>query len=241
VLSVGDISFQQKSLRRMLEFRDQANAMVFVSHNLTAVQQLCNRVIWLDYGKVIMASRPDEVIDQYRRASERYLLQEIRTKQIAPDAAGADAAKITRVEILDSVGQIQSTFRVGDGLAVRLSVSIRQPLTELVCAVAVYRHDGLKLGETNNRVDGFTLDRVQGQGQVVLELPRLSLAPGTYYVNVAISESQLVTCDHITCAAQFEIQGTEVQSHVPGPLYFEGNWKYSPQGEAEHEKELMQR
>ena len=57
VLSVGDAAFQDRSLRRMLEFRDQGRAaIVFVSHNLAAIELMCQRAIWLERGSVARAS-----------------------------------------------------------------------------------------------------------------------------------------------------------------------------------------
>ena len=54
VLSVGDAAFQDRSLRRMLEFRDQGRAaIVFVSHNLAAIELMCQRAVWLDRGAVV--------------------------------------------------------------------------------------------------------------------------------------------------------------------------------------------
>src|SRR5205807_6781349 len=53
VLSVGDAAFQDRSLRRMLEFRDQGRAaVVFVSHNLAAIELMCQRAVWLERGSV---------------------------------------------------------------------------------------------------------------------------------------------------------------------------------------------
>src|SRR6202011_6416798 len=52
VLSVGDVAFQDRSIRKMLSFRDDGRAILFVSHNLSAVEMMCQRVIWLDHGRI---------------------------------------------------------------------------------------------------------------------------------------------------------------------------------------------
>src|SRR5579859_7563089 len=66
VLSVGDAAFQDRSLRRMLEFRDQGRAaIVFVSHNLAAIELMCRQAVWLDRGVVRAAGPTSDVLSAY--------------------------------------------------------------------------------------------------------------------------------------------------------------------------------
>src|SRR5262249_51729295 len=65
VLAVGDLAFQEKCHERMQQFRRDGVAMVFVSHHLPAVAQLCNRVVLLDRGRVARTGPPAEVIAEY--------------------------------------------------------------------------------------------------------------------------------------------------------------------------------
>jgi lipopolysaccharide transport system ATP-binding protein len=65
VLAVGDTRFQQKCHARMRRFRDEGVAMVFVSHNLTAIAQLCNTTLLLDAGRAVAVGRTTEVIARY--------------------------------------------------------------------------------------------------------------------------------------------------------------------------------
>jgi ABC-type polysaccharide/polyol phosphate transport system ATPase subunit len=65
VLSVGDVDFVSKSERRMQEFRATGVSMILVSHSLSQIESLCDRVIWLDHGKVMAEGLPAEVIQAY--------------------------------------------------------------------------------------------------------------------------------------------------------------------------------
>jgi lipopolysaccharide transport system ATP-binding protein len=65
VLAVGDMTFQQKCYARMRQFRDEGVAMVFVSHNLTAISQLCQTTVLLNAGRAAAVGRTSEVIAQY--------------------------------------------------------------------------------------------------------------------------------------------------------------------------------
>jgi len=64
-LSVGDLGFLNKARARMMEIMDRAHLLVMVSHDLASLESMCNRVIWLDHGRMVMAGQTKEVIDAY--------------------------------------------------------------------------------------------------------------------------------------------------------------------------------
>lgn len=68
-LSVGDAEFRKKSRERMEELIAQAGAIFLVSHSLGQVRDICNRVIWLDYGQVVLDGPTDDVVAAYREAT----------------------------------------------------------------------------------------------------------------------------------------------------------------------------
>jgi ABC-type polysaccharide/polyol phosphate transport system ATPase subunit len=66
ILSVGDEAFQQKCLVRIDEFRQKGSTIIIVSHNLTQIAKMFQRVGWLDHGKMQMIGNPERVIESYR-------------------------------------------------------------------------------------------------------------------------------------------------------------------------------
>lgn len=66
ILSVGDENFQKKSKARMLELMSGGTTVLFVSHSLSQIREMCNRVIWLDGGKVKMIGNAEEICDAYK-------------------------------------------------------------------------------------------------------------------------------------------------------------------------------
>jgi ABC-type polysaccharide/polyol phosphate transport system ATPase subunit len=64
-LSVGDLGFLNKARARMMEIMDRAHLLVMVSHDLASLETMCNRVIWLDHGRMVMAGETKKVIDAY--------------------------------------------------------------------------------------------------------------------------------------------------------------------------------
>lgn len=65
ILSVGDIKFQEKSLNKMMELIEGGTTVLYVSHSLDSIRELCDRVIWLDHGKVVEIGPSKKVCDEY--------------------------------------------------------------------------------------------------------------------------------------------------------------------------------
>lgn len=66
ILSVGDENFQQKCAHRITQFREQGTSILFVSHSMESIQEICEKVAWIDHGKMIIEGDPKTVINSYR-------------------------------------------------------------------------------------------------------------------------------------------------------------------------------
>lgn len=65
VLSVGDINFQEKSLHKFQEFRKENKTIIFVSHNIEQVREICDKVMWIDKGQIKFIGEPNHVIEEF--------------------------------------------------------------------------------------------------------------------------------------------------------------------------------
>ena len=68
ILSVGDLAFQQKSENKMRSMIGGGTTVLFVSHSITQIQKICDRVIWLEHGKIQMIGESKEVCEAYKKA-----------------------------------------------------------------------------------------------------------------------------------------------------------------------------
>ena len=68
ILAVGDDAFQKKSHAKMMELMHGGATVLYVSHNLSQIRELCNKVVWLDHGKVVMQGDTEEVCDAYQNS-----------------------------------------------------------------------------------------------------------------------------------------------------------------------------
>ena len=71
VLSVGDENFQKKSRDRMVELMSGGSTVLFVSHNVAQIKEICNKAVWLRHGKVVMTGEANKVCDLYEESLMR--------------------------------------------------------------------------------------------------------------------------------------------------------------------------
>jgi lipopolysaccharide transport system ATP-binding protein len=135
VLSVGDVAFQDRSIRQMLSFRDAGRAILFVSHNLSAVEMMCQRTIWLDHGQVRASGPTAEVVRAYLDSVDLALVAGTRDHVLDDD--GAEDVVVAEVSVHGPDGQVQSDFAFGEPLGVRLRCHARVPLRGVQCSVTV--------------------------------------------------------------------------------------------------------
>jgi ABC-type polysaccharide/polyol phosphate transport system ATPase subunit len=182
VLSVGDVGFQEKCVARMRELLARGVPLVFVSHNLAAVVDLCTRAILVERGTVRFDGRPAEAVAEFRRA---------RRDPIAAGArAGGHGIRITDVHLLQADGEPSPLFRTDLPMTVQVHYHADQPIRRPHVAVDIHGMDGVYCAGINTRMDDCTLGTLEGDGRVELVIPRLNLLPGCYTISVGILDPQ---------------------------------------------------
>ena len=145
VLSVGDAAFQDRSLRRMLEFRDQGRAaIVFVSHNLAAVELMCQRAVWLDRGAVRASGPTSEVIRAYLDAVDDEATTATATRYLTAE----------RVEVLDCRGRPTQSLRARRAVHRARRAARRCATWSSRCSWSPIRGDHGPLFAGNMHIDG---------------------------------------------------------------------------------------
>jgi lipopolysaccharide transport system ATP-binding protein len=176
VLSVGDTAYQAKCVAHMLGMARTGIPIVFVSHNLPAVLELCTRVIVVNGGAVQFDGRPAEGVQGYRSA----------TFAAEPSEAFARSPlRITKVEMLEGARQSLGVFRTGAEVLLRIAFTASAPVAEPHVRVEVHNaHGVLCFGTTT--VGKLSLGTVTGDKVVDLVVPDLPLLSGCYMFSVAI-------------------------------------------------------
>jgi ABC-type polysaccharide/polyol phosphate transport system ATPase subunit len=197
VLSVGDAAFQDRSLRRMLEFRDQGQAaVVFVSHNLAAIELMCQRAIWLEHGSVCATGRTSDVLRSYLDAVDD-----------GSDRHGDAYLSAERVDVLDRHGRPAETLKSDEPFSVRVQGQALRDLLEPVFVVTI-RGDHGPLFAGNMHVDGNWPERLpRGAFCVECSFGPCNLTPGHYRVELKVKQNVRTNYYEPRIKAHFSIDG----------------------------------
>jgi lipopolysaccharide transport system ATP-binding protein len=111
VLAVGDAEFQQRCLGRMEDFSGSGRTVLFVSHNMQTINQLCDRAIWIEGGRIVQDGPPSEVVTQYLRSAS-YSTGAYMSWPDDESAPGDDLARLLSVRVVDENGDMVETVDV---------------------------------------------------------------------------------------------------------------------------------
>ena len=182
VLSVGDASFQDRCIARMRGLVGRGTPMVFISHNLPSVLDLCTRVIVLDRGRVLFDGDPSAAVQYYR--TRRPVVARTPEDDSAP-------IRLLSTELLDGSGRSASTFRTDRDITFRVAYAAKTPL-EATFHVDIHRADGVHCAGFNNFMDHTSLGVLHGQGYVDIRVSSLPLLPGCYVASVWILDHSAI-------------------------------------------------
>lgn len=193
-LSVGDSYFQHKSFARIRQFKELGTALLFVTHGMSDVRTLCDRVILLDKGRILRDGSPDEVVDYYNaliaeKENAKLSVEQRRQKNgwvLTKSGTGEATLADFRLSDADSRQEVQSV-RVGQRLVLAATVNIHADIPSLVLGYMLRDRQGHLVWGTNTWHTRQVIENLE-MGQVV-EF-RLSftctLGPGSYSFSPAL-------------------------------------------------------
>ena len=237
-LAVGDINFRQRCMRKVHELRQRGITILFVSHAVSDVKAIGDRVLWLDHGRMIDVGEPDRVISKYLAAmtekdSTYLLLKSAADPQLrrggpmqAPEIVetipnidhrfGDARAQVIGVAVLDEQGRTVSILEPSSRILVRISVRATADVALPIVGFMLRNQLGMDFSGTNTAREGYELAPLQA-GDIItvdfyLDLPELY--PASFSFSPAIADGTLLgyqMCDWIDNAITLQMGRSETQ------------------------------
>jgi lipopolysaccharide transport system ATP-binding protein len=179
VLAVGDAEFQRKCLGKMKDVAGEGRTVILVSHNMAAVQHLCERAIYLRNGKLIESGPTEQVIGTYMRAAQGPAAASLADRE---DRNGNGKVRFTSFALRDVNGNELNALTCGQEGRIELQMKneSRATVNGLVISIGIDDHLGNRIAFLSNEVTG-QIASVSGEHvHVSLIVPRLPLKQGTY-------------------------------------------------------------
>ena len=193
ILSVGDASFRQRCINRLADYKRDGGTVVFVSHNLVAVEAVCDRVLLLNHGRMVEIGEPVEVIRRYEAQAlelSRHTDERLRVREAG---RGADDIQVTDVGFFDAAGRPQSEFDLGEHFEVRIRYRTNKRLAFPHFTVAIQKDSRQNpyAAVANMLWDGIHLEEVPAEGMVSCAVKSPPLSPGFYRVYVGVQSQNI--------------------------------------------------
>jgi len=214
VLAVGDVAFQKKCLGKMKDVSQTGRTVLFVSHNLDAIQRLCSRAILLESGKLAQDGKSGFVIERYISNldgnSELTGYQELRQ---TTRRQGNGEIRFASVRIVNMRGETTFTLLHREPFILQLEVEsrIETQIPDLgFCLVA---RDGTEVLGTDANFSIPDAQIKKGTNLLECQVSPDVLVPGTYTLRAGIFRAGILTYDYLESVLTFEILGSDFYAH----------------------------
>ncbi|MDQ1744214.1 MAG: type transport system ATP-binding protein [Pseudonocardiales bacterium] len=209
VLAVGDEPFQRKCLDRIKQFQQDGRTIILVTHSLEQVRQMCDRVVLLESGSVVVDGSPAEAVRHFREVNSE--------ADHVEQAARRHLLTISDPRTVDTAGNRRTTYPVGAGVAVEFDVTAEDDATvaDWAAGVALTDASGLLIYGTNTTLQDVAVEPVRGSRTVRFRFDQLPVADGQYFVTLAVHPKTGPDYHRIDRAMSFQVDNS---ANDPGVL-----------------------
>lgn len=222
VLAVGDAEFQRKCLGRMNAVATEGRTILFVSHQMEAVQSLCTRAIWLEGGSVLADGTASDVVLSYLASTAKMAISDIAART---DRSGRGNIRICSLSIADASGRSPST---GNQATIRFNLRAHAPLKGAIIARFVVRDSMDRiLTLLTSESDSKELTFNGNEGTAICSLPKVPLVPGDYTADVSFWLNGYLE-DKVNRALAFTVMAGDYfnsgKAYQVGSFHVDQNW-----------------
>ncbi len=228
VLAVGDEAFQRKCQEKFTELGHAGKTVILVSHGMSGVQLLCDRVAWFSHGKLMKVGPARKVIEAYTETVQ----VDRRTDEQGHERWGTGEGRIVKVELGSQNGSAPERLHCGSPARIRIHYEMEQPIEKPVFALSVRTLNGWEVSGPTSRDVDCVPDKLEGKGYVDIDFDTLRLLPGTYDLTVSLYDYGLVHAYDVRKEVmRFDVGRGPLRERV-GVFALDGRWKVVPDGDA---------
>jgi lipopolysaccharide transport system ATP-binding protein len=225
VLAVGDAAFQKKCLGKMNEVsKNEGRTILFVSHNMNAIMQLCKKAILLEEGRITIISNTDRVIKKYLSGTAYDPSRSEELSLRKRNRAGTGQLRFQKIEVLDQLCSPSNTFCIGDEMIISFVIKRSdEQIKSSILGIQIKTADEVSLVHVINTDSGFKIEHRDHIEQYAVSFKDMRFFPGDYTIDLlCYSADSQEAYDHISFASSFRIiEGGKLASRqLPGHIGF---------------------
>jgi lipopolysaccharide transport system ATP-binding protein len=211
VLAVGDLAFQRKCMGKMGDVAEQGRTILFVSHNMAAIESLCSTSYLLEKGRLVASGTTKTVIDAYLSSIPALGQTPLEHRT---DRQGNGRLRFTAIEFCSDEGVPTEVVQAGKTLLISVAyTSTSDTVKNVEMSIDIFVQTGQCMLILNNEMVGADFESIQGVGRFSCRVARFPLSPGQYYITLFCRVNGIIA-DWVQQAAVLTVE--------PGDFYGTG-------------------
>ncbi|HET6979221.1 MAG TPA: ABC transporter ATP-binding protein [Pyrinomonadaceae bacterium] len=228
VLAVGDAAFQAKCLDRIKELEKRGTTIVFISHDLGAVERLCDRVLLMKRGQVVKSGPAAEIVAAYQSDAT------LSSESVEVHKKGeTNEIEIQTLSFCDDLGVSRPVFKTGEPLRARIAFNANETVKDAVFWLLLFTADGQIHCELTTELSGEQISVKPGSGVVEFRTKQLGLQPGIYFTSVHVKKRN--ARDVINYQYKSTMLRVDSDNLLQGNFYLPHSWSVTQSEDVDRE------
>jgi lipopolysaccharide transport system ATP-binding protein len=226
VLAVGDAAFQKKCLGKMSNVASEGRTVLFVSHNMAAVQELCQRAILLREGQIVDDNSARKVVSDYLSAQSDSSSgdMDVSDPLLRRNSLPNSRFRWTRVTITDSGGRVTGLLKFGEPFEIALQGAAETELSDILAGFSIDSVLGIAIFNSFQIDNGIPARLPAGEVRFRIRMEPNLLAPGLYKISLAARGDGVI--DFLPTTLQFTVSTAGEDDKNPWRNYHGGIIRY---------------
>nr|WP_294667124.1 ABC transporter ATP-binding protein [uncultured Blautia sp.] len=225
ILSVGDLNFQNKCLKKLQAIKKAGTTIVIVSHSMEQIESICDRSIWLNDGEIVADDIPGLVHRKYlefmgnynfkdsaasdseKEEKENQKKEEKTEAELAKERferKGSGEVRIKKVALLNEKKEEQKVFAIGEEMQLAISYKVSTPI-KVNIYIGILRMDYMLCYGTEYKDENKKFIKLTEDGELILDFPALPLLPSRYMIDIRIQSEKGNDIDVYNEAIDFQV------------------------------------
>ena len=225
ILAVGDANFQKKCMDKIKELKRSGTTIIMVTHDMGAVERICDEAAWLEAGEIKRCGNSYEVVNSYMEFMGEKQQTDI---QPAPEKVGKETESIPQVgdsngvlykdrwgnkdiviedlQMLDEGDKPQNAFKCGEKITIRFIYKKNsKEIVVPIFGIGIFRNDGVNCYGTNTQIDKMVDINLKNKGEINCIIEKMNLIEGHYLLDVAVHSEDGFPYDYIKGIQEFDV------------------------------------
>ena len=227
VLAVGDVGFQKKCIGKMNQIASHGRTVLFVSHNMGAIKNLCTSVLLIKNGEIEYIGETDKGISKYLSS----FLNVQKTLSNTENRIGSGEIIVESITVEDEEGNNIKSVISGSAIkfCLHFKKTIENDLNEIITSLSITNEMGVPIFNHHSRLSGYKFNKIPQEGTFYCSIPKVPLPASNYFISYSIMKDGKYI-DKITSAISINVingnfyKSSETPPSTHGVCLVDANW-----------------